>query len=284
MITKRQYHCLISGLPNLSFDGEKPWTSPAEFREMLAGELHPDDYAQVELVFLKEDNINLSYYLLPDEEEPQRPGVFNNTDFKEQEENFSAILPSDDILPLYMVNVMRENLGDETKKRRLDIQNALSDGYFEHIMERGCSFLKEYTRFDYDLNNLISFIKAGRHDLNQEDFIRGMTEHAGHLAANPGKSPVKDPEFEYFDEIMSYSESRSFSDQELKFDKLRWRVIDHMIFFENFSIDSIMGYLQKLLIADRWSELRKESGEKRLREIITATVEEAEEKYTDINK
>lgn len=284
MITKRQYHCLISGLPNLSFDGEKPWTSPEEFREMLANDLHPDDYSQVELVFLKEDNINLSHYLSQGEEEPQRPGVFNSTDFREQEENFSAILPSDDILPPYMVNVMRENLEDEKKKKRLDIQNALSDGYFEHIMERGCSFLKEYTRFDYDLNNLVSFIKAGRHELNQDDFIRGMTEHATHLASNPGKSPSKDPEFEYFDEIVSISESRSFSDQELKYDKLRWRIIDDMIFFENFSIDSILGYLQQLLIADRWSKLRKESGEKRLREIITATVEEAENNDTDINK
>ena len=111
-----------------------------------------------------------------------------------------------------------------------------------------------------------------------------MSSHAEHLAANKGKSPATDPEFEFFDEIVSISESRSFSDQEIKYDRLRWRIINEMIFFENFSIDWILGYLQQLIIADRWSELKKESGEKRLREILDFKVKDAEESYTDYQK
>ena len=76
MMVKRQYHCLISGLPSLFFDGDKPWTSPAAFREMLAEDLHPEDYGQVELIFIKEDHLNLADFLCKEKDEPLRPGNF----------------------------------------------------------------------------------------------------------------------------------------------------------------------------------------------------------------
>ena len=56
MIMKNQYYCFISGLPNLSFDDQKEWISIAAFKKMLEDNLHPDDYKQVELVFLNEDH------------------------------------------------------------------------------------------------------------------------------------------------------------------------------------------------------------------------------------
>jgi hypothetical protein len=53
-----------------------------------------------------------------------------------------------------------------------------------------------------------------------------------------------------------------------------------MVFFEEFSIDRILGYLLQLSMTNRWAELTRESGEERFREMITAKVEDAENKYS----
>jgi len=74
---------------------------------------------------------------------------------------------------------------------------------------------------------------------------------------------------------MSYTGSQSFAEEEMKFDRLRWRVIEELIQFEDFSIERILGYLQQMLILKRWSSLKKEPGEAKLREIMDKSRSEA---------
>ena len=273
---KRQYHYFISGLPVLSPDDSRLWISPAEFGEMLKENLHPDDYRQVELVFMENDIRNLTAYLVSGKNTNSLPANYSVSDFQEQEKLFSAILPSEDILPGFMVNVMKDNLQEEGKKDKLKIEHELSDAYYQYLIENAGQFLKAYTVFDFNLKNLVAFIKASRHNISQEQFITGDSDHAGHLRDYAGKNLVKDHEFEFFDEIVSYTGSGSFADEEMKYDSLRWRVIEDMIFFENFSIDRIIGYLKQLLIASRWSALGRDKGEEKLRQILAGSREEVE--------
>lgn len=268
MIMKNQYYCFISGLPNLSFDDQKEWISIAAFKKMLEDNLHPDDYKQVELVFLNEDHRGLARFLESGEITPGGTGNYTIDDYKEQKEIFSAILPPEDILPGYMVSIMKESLEDSEGFDKVDTEHKLAEGYFHHIMNNGSPFLKAYTEFNYNMNNLLAFIKAGKYGLEQEPFITGSSEHAGHLRNYAGRSLAKDPEFEFFDEILSYTGNGSFAGEEKKYDMLKWNIIDDMIFFEDFSIDRILGYLQQMLILSRWSPLKKESGENRLRNIV----------------
>lgn len=276
---KRQYHCFISGLPALSLDEPRLWISTPEFGEMLKENLHPDDYGQVELVFLENDNWNLTGYLVSGNTRDRLYGNYSVSDFQAQEKLFSEILPSGDILPQYMVNVIREDMQEEGKKDRLKIERALREGYYHHIMENGGQFLKAYTTFDFNLKNLVTFIKSGRHNISQEQFITGNSGHALHLKNYTGKNLVKDHDFEFFDEIVSYTESGSFVGEEMKYDRLRWRVIEDMIFFEDFSIDRIIGYLKHLLIVSRWSALNRDSGEEKLRQILSDTWKDVDDKH-----
>jgi len=279
MMVKRQYHCFISGLPDLSLDDSRLWISPREFGEMLKEDLHPDDYRQVELVFMENDNRNLSSYLFSGKTEALLPGNYSPDDFQEQEKLFTEILPSADILPPYMVNVMRNSRQEDGKKDKLKIEHELSEGYYQHLVENAVPFLKAYSIFDFNLKNLVVFIKAGKHDISQEQYITGYSPHASHLREHAGKKLVKDHNFEFFDEILSYTGSGSFAEQEMRYDRLRWRVIEEMIFFEDFSIDRIIAYLLQLLIAGRWSALDKDQGEKKLRQILADSRKEMADEY-----
>lgn len=277
-MSQHQYHYLIAGLPDLSIENQKAWISIPDFREMLREELHEDDFPQVELVFLKEDNINLLEFMETGEVKDPSPGNYTEEDFREQSELLSAILPEDDAFPAYMRDVLKLFRAEEKEFDRVKFSHLLADQYYDHLMEKGSHFLREFSHFEYDLENLRAFMEAEKYKLDKGRFIAGSSQHADHLRASIKGALGKDPEFEFFDEIVDNFTSDSMVEKEMNMDKLKWQVIDDMIFFEEFTIDWVLGYLKKMMIIERWSKLKHEEGEKKLRNIIKET-----EQYAAMN-
>ena len=268
----RQYHYFIAGLPDLHFGEFKEWTTLPSFYRTLRRELHPLDYQQVSLVLLKEDHEHLLNFLQTGEIHQAKHGNFTLDELREQISLFSAILPTDDILPPYMVNVLKQHEEREGEPDFVQYSHELATGYYHHIMQHGSAFLKTYTRFDYDMNNLLAFLKAREYGLDPKRFITGNSGLAAHLLQSSEKIITVDPEFEWFEELSAIACISPFADAELKMDQLRWKVIDDLVFFEEFSIDWILGYLKKMLIVARWAHLDATSGEKKLRKLTEKSV------------
>jgi hypothetical protein len=275
-MSQHRYHYLISGLPDLTFDEQKEIFTISDFKQILKDSLHEEDYEQVKLVFLKDDNENLVNFLETGEVKTDLHGSFTEADFKEMREDTSFLNPGEDKFPSYMTEVMKKAEGDE-KFNRIDYRHLLADRYYDHIMHNGETFLKEFTRLEYNIENLRAFIESGRYKMDQERFITGSSSLAAHLRQSVSRSLTKDPEFDLFDEVLSISEIRSIAEKEMKFDQLKWQLIDEMTFFEYFNINWILGYLHKLFILRRWARLDSQSGEDKLRNIITGLEEYAAE-------
>ena len=266
-----QYHCLIAGLPDLSLGDPVECISVPAFRRVLEEELFPEDFEQVRLVFLRDDHRNLVRFIETGEVDPDSAGNYTYEDFRDQFGLFSSIIPQEDILPPYMVRVMKEFHEMEQKADPVQISHALAGDYLEYVLEHGCRFLRAYIRFEYDLDNLLTYLEAGRHDMERGRYITGRTPHAEHLRQSLSHVLERDPEFEYFDEILSRSEITSIAERELRFDAMRWEKIDELIFFEDFDINRILGYLFKVMIVMRWSGLTRQKGESRIRGILRRT-------------
>jgi hypothetical protein len=56
---RRNYYCLIAGLPDITHDDKKLHFSLVKLREYLKEELHPKDFRLVELFYYQFDNQNL---------------------------------------------------------------------------------------------------------------------------------------------------------------------------------------------------------------------------------
>jgi hypothetical protein len=216
--------------------------------------------------------VHLLDFLQTGEVQQAKHGNFTADEFREQIRLFSAILPADDILPPYMVNILRQHEESEGGPDFVQYSHDLATGYYHHIMQHGSDFLKTFTRFDYDMNNLLAFLKAREYGLDPKRFITGNSGLAKHLVQSSEKILTIDPEFEWFEELSALASLSPFADAELKMDQLRWKVIDDLIFFEEFSIDWILGYLQKMLIISRWAYLDASAGEKKLRKLIEKPV------------
>lgn len=272
---QRHYHCFIAGLPDLSFSEQKEWTSVPEFRKTLEQELHPDDFEQVKLVFLKDDHVNLLRFLEKRDPDPNTAGNFSFEDFQSQVENFSAIIPDKDILPEYMIRLLNEHINGQVAYDYIEYSRLLSEGYFNYIQQKGSPFLKYITNFDFNLSNLLTYLQTSKFGQDPKRFLTGDNPLVQHLKQSVSRTLVKDPEFEWFEEIVSYASNPSYLESETKYDQLRWQIIEDAVFFEEFSIDQILGYLHQMMIIRRWASLTQTGGESRIRELTGTAVEKA---------
>lgn len=267
----RKYHYLVSGLPGISF-GDKLWTSIGSFRKYLEAHLHPDDFRQVKYVLVVKDHQNLIRFLESEDISPGGAGNFSIADFRNPEDIRSFTDPGHLALPEYMMQILMQYGAGKAQPDMKYVRHELDEGFYKFIMQQGNDFLKSYYTFLYDMDNMLAYIKSGEHKLDPEEFITGDTPHARHLREQTGNKLAKDVGFEQFEEILSHTGSAVFAEEEKKHDQLRWRVIEEMNLFEYFSINRVLGYLLQMLILERWSQLNKTAGEKKLRTMIDASV------------
>ncbi|HYW96915.1 MAG TPA: DUF2764 family protein, partial [Bacteroidales bacterium] len=195
---QRQYHYFISGLPELRFDETPLWTTPAKFVKKMRRELHPDGNRMADLILLRYDNENMVRHLREQKLVNKGIAIFIEDDFYRQEEIFSAVVIEEDILPPYMSDVFSQYCRPGEAFDHIECRRKLDDGYYRHVMQLGSRFVREYTRFEYDLSNMLTYLINRKSGPSQtSEGIAGNSPFTRHLHETAGKNLVKDPEFEY---------------------------------------------------------------------------------------
>jgi hypothetical protein len=268
MTGNTKYHCLIAGLPELDLASRKAWISPKDFRMQLEQELHPDDFALVKLVLMKLDNEHLVDFIEHGSFSRMEGSSFSLEDFQLQVAQFDAILPGDDLLPPYMVEVLGQYQAPESHPDRVEVEKAVADLYYDYIMEQGNDFLKDYTQFEYNMANLLAYIEAGNHATDPWKFIAGDTPFVRGLREDSSVTLAASAGFEMYYEITCYAEMPELAEKEMRYDEVRWKRIEEMAFFDDFTVNSVLAYLLKLLLIERWTRLEKGAGEEKLRGMV----------------
>ena len=104
---KREYHCLVAGLPALFFDTARLAAKLVEWKGQLKEDLHPSDYTLMESYFLRYDNRNIHQLLTGKPGEWDPLGNYS----KEQVEEVIDLLKDEDTdpesldFPLYLFAV-----------------------------------------------------------------------------------------------------------------------------------------------------------------------------------
>ena len=265
-----KYHCLIAGLPELDLASRKAWISPKDFRMQLEQELHPDDFALVKLVLMKLDNEHLVDFIEHGSFKREEGSNFSLEDFQHQVAQFDAILPEGNLLPPYMVEVLGQYQLPKSHPDRVEVEKSVADLYFDYLMQHGNDFLKDYTRFEYNMANLLAYIESGNHAADPWKFIAGDTIFVRHLREDSSVTLAASAGFEMFYEITCYAEMPELAEKEMRYDEVRWRMIEEMVFFDDFTVNTVLAFLLKVLLIERWTKLEKGAGEEKLRGMIEA--------------
>lgn len=270
---QRQYFYFVAGLADLLFDSGKSFAGMLEFREELKKNLHPRDFHLVSLLFLPYDNRNLITFLEGNGNAWDQLGNFSKEEFEEQLRIIKAILKEEDILPDYIVRIMREWTGLEEGVKVADIKKRLSEGYINTVEGSGNRFLKRWIRFETDLNNIFVFLNAksletdpAAHVVGDDPFTRELLD-----LFKAGKDFSVSFEPDHVSDIFKIATESEFLERERKIDLLKWNFIDTITFFEYFNIDLILAYLVKYSIVLRWDRLNPETGREMLRKFIADT-------------
>ena len=131
----------------------------------------------------------------------------------------------------------------------------LTEDFYRQILRHKNRFLREWFRFDLDLRNATV----------------GYLNHQLHRAPDHDKILLEEREVEEFPELEAAERILRGEDilqRERGLDELRWHKIDEITLLDYFDLETLLGYVAKLKIIDRWLQLDPDSGRALFRRMV----------------
>lgn len=243
-----EYHCLISGLPELFFVSDDGSYSIESFLSEAGPVLDPIHLDWVNRLILIQGHKPLLRYLNGETvaDIPTLPYSFSWTD--PHHEAFTQ-------LPVYLQEfVLKFKKGKEYGLPH-HWDKLLSEGYYHYLSGTGNGFINSWVTFDMNVRNYITS-KIFRQDLHQRKIMVMPGNKFAHLLLefSPEHKEVQVdwPLAATIDKIL---ENPNLLEREKAFDQLTWEIIDSLNLFNYFTIEVILGYTIKLLITERWKNI-----------------------------
>ena len=131
----------------------------------------------------------------------------------------------------------------------------LTEDFYRQILRHKNRFLREWFRFDLDLRNATV----------------GYLNHQLHRAPDHDKILLEEREAEEFPELEAAERILRGADilqRERGLDELRWHKVDEITLLDYFDLETLLGYVAKLKIIDRWLQLDPDSGRALFRRMV----------------
>ena len=288
-----KYYCLIAGLPSLSPDDSKLTYSVSNFKSELEPLLSERDGQFLRWFYLKFDNRNVMSFLkkMPDDHFDER-GVFAEEDIKALYESLKEDdkIPKNSSFPVYFTEFFRSYLTGLENEESIDfyvLEDRLSALYYAEAMKCGNDFLASWFEMNLNMGNLLSVLNCRKYGLNKEQFIVGDNEIAGLLRQSGARDFQFDDSSEYMTELLQIADEKEPMIREKRLDLLRWKWLDEQTFFKVFDIESVISYMLRLEMIERWVALDKMRGEKTFRRLVSDMKKESAdtlEEFKEKNK
>ena len=272
---KRNYYYLVAGLPDLILDDKKLHLSSVDLRSYLEEQLHPSDFHLVKLFFLPWDHENLLGLLYEDVVEWDERGNFSR-DFMEQladKKQFELIETIE--IPDYLIDFTERYHSDEEDLPKSKAIKVLTEGWYNLLRNSGNDFVEELARYKQNMANIMLALNGRKHDIPYEDAIIGDDEITAALKKSRSRDFGLSNEINEMETIVQIFEIDNILDREMKLDNQLWKFLDEATFFNYFTIEKVLAFVQKLFIVERWFVLDKEKGQ----QIFNQLLEELQSSY-----
>ena len=260
---RKEYHCLVAGLPELLFDASKLSFAVLEFKSYLKEELSKEDYQIIESHFWRYDNQNLLLLLQKKDDELNNAGNLVREDF---EAIFSLI--RDDALssfekeiPAYIEKFIEAFRDESPFDSAKSWENQITGLYYDYVTGLENSFVKEWYTFEMELNNILTASHCKRFQFEIEPELIGSNEINEKLIKSGARDFGIGNEFPKIEQILRAIDESELLEKEKKIDLIKWEFLDERTFFYYFTVERIFSYLMKLEMVTRWIRLDKETGE-----------------------
>jgi hypothetical protein len=260
MNIRHQYYFLIAGLPELVFSDKKSPMNLAECRQLILNQLHPDDKALVQLLFLPFDHVNLINTLFHGNKAFNVNGVLGPSEIA----GFIDAKLRDEQLPhlkfRYIADVLTSTFLLPEMLPLASFESLLLNGYYTYLASVPNKFVNNYSVFDKNIRNLFAALNGQKFSLPFESQLIGDDQNLEMLKKFRWRDYGMVAQVGNIEALLALFEMSDVLERELKIDMLRWHFIDDAVLFEPFSIDRVLAYLLKLMMLERWILLDHEKG------------------------
>ena len=263
-----EYHYLVAGLPDISFDANKVNFTVENFKSEIYPNLTADDAAKIDLFFYGWDNGNIIKVLRHgNDAELSRTGKFNAEQIAELIEAAKSgdRCPAD--FPAYMYDFLLYYFENEGREDIL-FEDALAGRYYDYATKCNNKFLVSWFTFNRNINNLQVAYTARKYKMNLSECIVGNDETSETIRNSVARDFGLAGSLDYLEQVLRICESDKLQERERQMDELRWNWLDENSIFNYFTIERLFVFLQKLEILTRWTKLDTEAGTKRYKELI----------------
>ena len=140
------------------------------------------------------------------------------------------------------------------------IATMLFECYYSKLEKSKNKFVKQWGEFDRSVKNLSAAFEARKHSLEAQQVLVGSGFICKSIIENFKVEDFGLNEQEWVAEILKLLSSDDIIKKERGLDLLRWNKIDDLTTFSYFNLDFILGYILKLTMIGRWSQLDEKSG------------------------
>ena len=267
------YYCYIAGLPDIQIDNQKSIPAQEEILDELKQILSKGDMALLDLLRLKYDNDNLLKFLANRDAELNPLGNLTSQDWAELIElinNSDERNPVRDARLLKYVLEFYTTIRNEQSEEKIDFaEDFLAALYYKYGMQCKNKFVADWFEFNLNINNILTALTCRKYGWDIKSAIVGDNAVAETIRNSVSARDFNlKAEIDYFDALVSISETANLLDREHRIDALKWNWLEENTFFSSFSIEKVLSFWLRCELMHRWDNLSMEEGAEIFRQMI----------------
>lgn len=267
------YYYYIAGLPDIQIDNAKSIPEQEEILDELKQILSKKDMNLLNLLRLKYDNANLLKFLDDRDAKLNPLGTLSAQDWSELIElidNSDELNPARDRRLLKYILDFYTTIRDENSETKIEFnEDYLATLYYKYGMECKNKFVANWFEFNLNINNILTALTCRKYGWDIKSAIVG-----NNIVAETIRNSVSARDFnlkteiDYFDSLVSISETSNLLDREHRIDALKWNWLEENTFFNTFSIERVLSFWLRCELMHRWDNLTMEQGAEIFRQMI----------------
>ncbi len=261
-----EYIALIAGLRDYNLDSDSKGLDLSATLEEIFEEISSSDCALVRLLYGLYDceNIVAAY----NNSERFNPlGLLSREDI----ETLLSGVESDEIrLSQHQQAVIELYTAKGNEQSKGGFEDALYTAYYSDAENSSNNFLKEWSRSERDLRNVIAALSARGSSRSVESVLVGGGDVVEQIKRSSAADFALRGQLTYLDALMAAVADRSnLIEQEHKIDNIRWEIAEELSLMEYFTMDALLAYLVKVNMVARWQKLNPKYGREMFEKLVS---------------
>jgi len=267
-MSKRNYYCLVAGLPDIVPDDKKLHFSSVQLRDYLHEELHPDDFELLKLLYLPWDHENLLNLIFAKGAAWDERGNFGRDLLEQLVDKKQFDLLDTSLFPAYFIDFIEWYHDEEEESTRASGSHFLTEAWYNLLQGHENGFLNQYATYRLNMGNIMLALNGRKHNLPFDDALIGSDEITHALRKSRSRDFGLSTEINDIEEIIQMFEIENILERELRIDQHQWHYLDEITFFDYFTTEKVLAFAAKLFIVERWFMLDKEKGQQMFNQLL----------------